>query len=167
MAPWVFSKTWTHCLLSFGHTNDNAEPVQKSSFALRPRARYSAFAVGNVTHLCVLRAQLTTAPPRVINAPDTERLSFNVSATKALTYEVESNPEPRNKVDPKKPGPVKESHGLSNRLLGPLRTVVRVARHSTHRVPDVRPRHGQQPHQLDYRHPVRPVSSNLALLSWT
>ena len=42
-------------------------------------------AVGNVTHLCALRAELTAAPPKVFTVPDTERLSVRLIGIVGIT----------------------------------------------------------------------------------
>ena len=47
---------------------DNIAPVDRASFTPSPRATYSASDVDNVTHLCVLLAELTAAPPKIITA---------------------------------------------------------------------------------------------------
>ena len=78
----------------------NTAPVNKAYFTPSPRDTYSAPAVDNVTHLCVLLAQLTAAPPKVITVPDTERLSSDLSAQSASLFTVKSNPEPLTKVNP-------------------------------------------------------------------
>ena len=69
--PLIILKNPEHDPLSSGQINDNTAPANKAPFTPSPRATYSASAVDNVKHLCVLLAQLTAAPPKVITVPDT------------------------------------------------------------------------------------------------
>ena len=100
MTPGLCSKTQTHDPGSSGQINDDTAPVNRASSTSSRRATCSASAVDNVTHLCVLLAQLTAAPPQVVTAPDTVRLSFDLSAAQSASlYALRSNPEPLTKVE--------------------------------------------------------------------
>ena len=90
---WIISKPLTHDSVSSGQMKDYTTPVNRASFTPSPRATYSASAVDKASHLCVLLAQLTAAPPKLIAVPDSERLSFNLSTQSSSLQIVRCNPE--------------------------------------------------------------------------
>ena len=139
---------------------DYTAPENRASFTPSSRATYSASAVDNVTHLCVLLAQLTAEPPRYYRAPVIRLIRVG---SIAICSQIQSRTPYKSQIH--NPCPVEEYHYLQNCFSVPVGGVVRMVRHSTHRVRDVWPRRGRQPHQTVHTLPVRPISLWLALLS--
>ena len=79
-AALTFVKTRTHDPLSYGQINAKTSPIHNACFTLSPRATYSASDVDNEMHLCVLIAQLTAAPSKVITVHVSKHLSSDLSA---------------------------------------------------------------------------------------
>ena len=97
--------------------------------------------------------QLTAAPPRVTRRRSQHHYTPSVPIP---------NPVPTSTLTP---GPVNACHNLHNCLPVPVRGIVRVERHSTHNLRDVRP-HDRHSHQATHSHPVRaqsPLGSSSSL----
>ena len=120
MVPRLSSKNRTHDQLSSRQINDNTAPVHEASFTPSRRAKYPASAVDNATHLCVLLAQLTAAPPKVISVPDTDRLSLDLSLrfigvvgiSVGIALRSQIQPRTPHKSQPHTPCPVEVRHDL-------------------------------------------------------